>query len=183
MSDIIKTLQAELAAGNFYGGKIDGVFGPLSLAALESRMRMEIGQAPKWMPIARAEYGVSEILGARHNPRILEYHASTSLGAETDEVSWCSSFVNWCVDLSGAAGTRSAAARSWLNWRGAATILPENARYGDVVVFKRGSQSWQGHVAFFVYQAQGLIWHLGGNQSNRVNVSSSPASALLGVRR
>ena len=54
---------------------------------------------------------------------------------------------------------------------------------GDVVVFKRGNSSWQGHVAFFVKDKGALIEVLGGNQSNAVNVKGYQASKLLGIRR
>jgi hypothetical protein len=44
--------------------------------------------------IAKAELGTTEVPGTQNNPRILEYHATTTLKATTDEVPWCSSFVN-----------------------------------------------------------------------------------------
>ncbi|MGR2462212.1 hypothetical protein ACUX4R_25305, partial [Salmonella enterica] len=48
----------------------------------------------KWMTVARGELGVKEYSGKfNNNPRILEYHKTTSLGASEDEVSWCASFV------------------------------------------------------------------------------------------
>ncbi len=63
--------------------------------------------------------GVEELPGAAHNPRILEYHRTTTLGhgaASKDETPWCSSFVNFCMVMSGFRGTNSASARSWLKW-------------------------------------------------------------------
>ena len=48
-----------------------------------------------WMMIAEAELGITEFPGAKHNNRILEYHATTGLSADDDETPWCSSFVNW----------------------------------------------------------------------------------------
>ena len=52
-----------------------------------------------------------------------------------------------------------------------------------MVIFKRGSSSWQGHVAFFVKDRGALIDVLGGNQSNAVNVKGYQSAALLGIRR
>eukprot|EP01156_Anaeramoeba_ignava_P011257 Anaeramoba_ignava/a482504_22.p5 GENE.a482504_22~~a482504_22.p5 ORF type:complete len:143 (+),score=5.17 a482504_22:255-683(+) len=71
-----------------------------------------------WFKIALEEMwaGVTEIRGRKHNPRIIEYHKSTTLRASNDETAWCSSFVNWCIEQAGLKGTDSAAARSWLKW-------------------------------------------------------------------
>ncbi|QKP77125.1 hypothetical protein HT051_06445 [Methyloligella sp. GL2] len=50
-------------------------------------------------------------------------------------------------------------------------------------MFSRGSSSWQGHVAFFVKDlGNGRIQILGGNQSDRVSLSTYPKSRLLGYR-
>lgn len=127
---------------------------------------------------AKQEIGVKEILGGEHNPRILEYHATTTLKATDDETSWCSSFVNWCVIQAGLKGTNSAAARSWLTW-GHETKEPKE---GDIVVFKRGNPP-SGHVAFFVKKEGNFIHVLGGNQSDQVKVSAYKAEDLLSYRR
>ncbi|GAM61380.1 cell wall-associated hydrolases [Vibrio ishigakensis] len=129
--------------------------------------------------LGEMESGVSEVPGAdAHNPRILEYHQTTTLGASDDETAWCSSFVNWCVEQSGLTGTRSAAARSWLTW-GSALQTPVE---GCILILKRGKHPWQGHVGFYVGEKNGAILVLGGNQSDSVNISSYAAERLLGYR-
>ena len=62
---------------------------------------------PPWLAFAAKELDsdVVEIGGRGHNPRILEYHASTSLSANRDETPWCSSFVNWCFAQAETRGT------------------------------------------------------------------------------
>lgn len=132
-----------------------------------------------WFEIAHAEIGTREVTGSGDNPRIVAYHRSTNLdapSASNDETPWCSSFVNWCVERSGHAGTDSAWARSWLSW-GRPTNNPTK---GCIVVFSRGVSS--GHVAFFVSRTSTNIRVLGGNQNDEVNVSNYPASRLLGFR-
>lgn len=42
---------------------------------------------------------VEEIPGRNHNDMIIEFHATTELAANTDEVPWCSSFVNWAITI------------------------------------------------------------------------------------
>lgn len=151
-----------------------------------------------WYDIAVAEIGVRELLGKiNNNKRIIEYHSTTTLGAKTDEVPWCSSFVNWVIKQSGFDGTNNALARSWTTW-GTADNVP---RKGDIVVIKRknkdsdpGTGSATGyHVGFYVTSNSAAISILGGNQDNQVKKSSfmlrsydivtyrRPPSAIVGV--
>lgn len=126
------------------------------------------------------EVGVKEIAGNAHNPRILEYHKATDLKGNTDEIAWCSAFVNWCFKETHQKGTNKANARSWLDWGNVVT----EPKKGDVVIFWRGSKtSWQGHVGFFVEETKDSIIVLGGNQGNEVNFSHYKKSQLLGYRR
>jgi len=133
-----------------------------------------------WYEVAMQEMaiGVDEIPGPEDNPRIVAYHQSTTLEADDDETPWCSSFVNWCVQRAGVQGTRSALARSWLSW-GQELTAP---RRGCIVVLRRGSNAQQGHVGFYHDDAGDRILVLGGNQGNRVNISSFPKDRVLGYR-
>ncbi len=137
---------------------------------------------PPWLAIAKREMdtGVEEIKGAKDNPRIIEYHASTTLKASDDETPWCSSFVNWCLHQAGFRGTNSAAARSWLNWKDGITL--DTPRKGAVVIFERPPSHTSGHVAFFWDSSGNHINVLGGNQSNQVSIKGYEKSRLLGFR-
>ena len=128
---------------------------------------------------AKSKLGTKEIPGPIHNEDIIEFHATTTLKATTDEISWCSSFVNWCVTKAGARGTNSAAARSWLNWG----VVTKEPLEGDIVIFSRGKNPSSGHVGFFVKKEAGLIHVLGGNQSDQVKISKYKEADLLGYRR
>lgn len=135
---------------------------------------------PKWMEIAEKEIGVKEIPGEENNPRIIEYHDATSLHADLESVSWCSSWMNWVMKKAGIKGTLSAAARSWLNW-GEKVDTPQ---YGDVCIFSRGNNPVQGHVALYVGpDGPDRIKVLGGNQNDSVCIASYPLDRLLGFRR
>jgi uncharacterized protein (TIGR02594 family) len=134
---------------------------------------------PPYLRIAWRQLDVAEIPGPEDNPKILAYHDATDGGEAPDEVSWCSSFVNWCMKVAGEDRTRSKAARSWLAW--GVDCEPE---YGCVAVLWRvDPKGWQGHVGFLVGMESESIYLLGGNQSNRVRVSRYPASRVLGYRR
>lgn len=133
---------------------------------------------PAWFAAAHREIGVHEYPGPADNPRIVEYHQVTSLRASDDEVAWCSAFANWCMTQAGIRGTGSAAARSWLEW---GRPLPQ-PRPGCIVVFARGSDAAQGHVAFFVQHRGVVLDVLGGNQGNQVKVAPYAAQRVLGYR-
>ncbi|MDV2987068.1 UNVERIFIED_CONTAM: TIGR02594 family protein [Methylobacteriaceae bacterium AG10] len=137
--------------------------------------------------VAREELlkGISEVSGVANNPRIVLYHSTTSGGAAPDEVSWCSSFVNFCVEQAGMTGTDNKAARSWHNKRWGRAVPPEDWQEGDIIVFWRGDKSgWMGHVGFLVSWQESRPVVLGGNQNNRISIASPyPFSNILSVRR
>ena len=136
---------------------------------------------PRWLDLAWDELGVAEIPGQADNPRIVEYHQSTSLLSQDDEVAWCSAFVNWCFATVDMAHTNKANARSWMNW--GVGVAPTDPPIGSVVVLWRESrESWKGHVGFLVGANENRVVLLGGNQSNRVCVRDYPANRVLGVR-
>jgi uncharacterized protein (TIGR02594 family) len=127
-----------------------------------------------WLTIAEDEIGEKEVPGLNHNPRIIEYHRETTLSATTDEVPWCSSFVNWVMKRAGYTPTRSAAARSWATY-GKDTPPVQ----GCIVVLTRNGG---GHVGFYVKSSANYVWVLGGNQSNAVNISAYPKSRVIAYR-
>jgi uncharacterized protein (TIGR02594 family) len=128
---------------------------------------------PRWLLIARQEVGVHENSApGQDNPRILEYLESTTYDGElTDEVPWCSAFVNWCITQAGLKGTNSAAASSWLTW-GQKLDQP---RLGCIVVFNH-------HVGFYAGAAGDYLLLLGGNQSNAVKPENKHPSEVLAYR-
>lgn len=138
---------------------------------------MSTTQDLPWMKIAKAELGTKEIVGPEHNKRVLEYHATTTLKAKTDEVPWCSSFVNWVLAQSGYKTTRSAAARSWIRYGKECAL-----QYGAIVVTSRGSDPTAGHVAFCTNHDSKYVYLLGGNQSNSVSITRMPIARILAVR-
>ena len=171
------------SSGDGYWHKIkraDGLTGWSShkyLVSLENEHEIWEKELP-WMTIALREPGVYEYAGAADNPRIVEYLSSTSLGdpyRSNDETAWCSSFVNWCVEKAGYAGTDSAWARSWLNW-GRPVKKPQR---GSIVVLTREGG---GHVGFYAGETSANIKVLGGNQSDKVCVANYPRGRVLGYR-
>ncbi len=137
----------------------------------------------KLLKIAFNEIGVEEITGEQHNPQVLKYAEETGIqGITSDEIPWCSTFVNWVAWKAGLHYSGKPNARSWLNI-GTRASSPEP---GDVVVFWRESpQSWKGHVGFFLGLSpdRKRVYCLGGNQGNRVSVSAYRLNTVLAYQR
>jgi len=137
---------------------------------------------PFWLDIAYKELGVKEIPGLEHNPRILEYFktlpAKWSDILTSDEDAWCSAGMNAVMEWTGIPGTDDPTAQSWLKW-GQTFNEP---RYGCVVIIKRGTEAWQGHVGFVVDENESEILVLGGNQNNSWSEKWYPKALVLGYR-
>lgn len=132
-----------------------------------------------WMDAAAGERGVRRFPAGQTNPRIVEYNYHTNLRGYDDKVSWCSSFVNWCLAQSGIAGTGSALARSWLEW-GISLTSPVP---GCIAVLTRDDpNSWKGHVGFFLRIEGDFIFLLGGNQLEEVREHFYPVTSVLSFR-
>lgn len=135
---------------------------------------------PKWMELARAELGVSEVSGSGHNKRIVDYFADAGHPeVKNDETAWCAGFCGAILKRAGMPNSGSLAARSYLKYG----TPVETPQVGDIVVFSRGNSTWEGHVGFFVGETDTSVKVLGGNQSNKVSVANYSKSRLLGYRR
>jgi uncharacterized protein (TIGR02594 family) len=140
--------------------------------------------------IASRFIGVHEAVGpSANNPFIVWALSLCGLEGATDEVPWCSAFVNAIAFMGGLQRTRSASARSWL-----AVGVPVPAPLampGDIVILKRGTGpqpgadvlNAPGHVGICIGPHNGDIQIVGGNQHDAVSIASFPAADILGVRR
>ncbi len=175
---LIKDFQKTAKKLGIYAGEIDGAIGPLTLSAIYAYMLPGDLKIPGWMSWAANELGVSEIYGERHNPRIIHYHSFTSYGAQSDEVAWCSSFVNaGLVEGAGVKGTNDAGAASFKRY--GKESKPD--LFGSIVLFKTNTGSMR-HVAFSAGVFKGNVFRLGGNQSNKVNVQVVPVELVTECR-
>lgn len=193
MKTIYKLAQLWLKKDGHYTGLIDGLWGPLSKTAAAAWERSEAPAPPALFEedensapfeVAKNYIGVREIPGKKHNPIILGWLRKIGTWVTDDETAWCSTFINYCALVTGRERTGKLNARSWLEV-GAAVDL-DSARKGDVVILWRGSKSsWKGHVAFLDHynKSRGLLYLLGGNQNNEVNVTAYSTDRLLGIRR
>lgn len=108
-------------------------------------------------------------------------------GVDPVRIEWCAAFANAILEQSGIPSNKDhkypLTARAFLDW-GEATDDPQ---MGDVVVFPRGNQGWQGHVGFYVKEQviDGVLYYyiLGGNQKNSVRVDLYRADRAIGIRK
>ena len=108
------------------------------------------------------------------------------LGVDPSKTEWCAAFMNAILDKHNIPGSESVSeypllAKSFLYW-GETVNEPE---VGDVVIFSRGNEGWQGHVAFYISESKdGKYYYvLGGNQSDMINIEKYSKRKLLGIRR
>lgn len=135
-------------------------------------------EKPNWISIAEGEKGVKENTSKKkHDPRVMEYHASVKGNINTDETPWCSSFVNWVMNKAGKGGTNSAMAISWKKY-GKKLDRPA---YGSIAVidWDGPGPGWKGHVGFVVGKKGNNILLLGGNQANAVNIKTFSTSKIV----
>lgn len=111
------------------------------------------------------------------------YELENRLGIDPVELEWCAAYVDYILEMLGSDGTDSLIARSYLDW-GVPVSQPD---FFDLVIFKRGTESWQGHVGFYMGETiiNGRKYYriLGGNQNNRVSIQLFSTRKVLGIRR
>lgn len=133
--------------------------------------------------LAEAEIGTIEWKDG-DNPKVVAYFKDAGHpGVKNDETAWCAAFVGAMLHRAGMPKTGKLTARSYLEW--GEPVERSKACPGDIVVLKRGTSSWQGHVGFFVRDNGSTITILGGNQENAVNRRAYKVDngQLLGIRR
>ena len=105
-------------------------------------------------------------------------------GVDPYYTEWCAAFVNAVLKSHGVKGSETVSqypltARSFTYW-GERVWEP---RIGDIVIFPRGNQGWQGHVGFYIETRviDDIDYYviLGGNQNNAVTYELYPAYRAL----
>lgn len=112
------------------------------------------------------------------------------VGVDPVRTEWCAAFVNAVLEIDGIPGSDTVSeypltARSFLLWGD--RVEKQDIKRGDVVVFPRGNQGWQGHVGFYVetrlMNGKEYWIILGGNQSNEVRYELFNPRKAIGIRR
>jgi uncharacterized protein (TIGR02594 family) len=100
---------------------------------------------------------------------------------------WCAAFVNAILELDNIPNLHDIdspaplMARSFLTW--GERVDTEDIEIGDIVIFPRGNEGWQGHVGFFMGATDNYWIILGGNQDNTVSYKLFRPKRVIGIRR
>jgi len=142
--------------------------------------------------LAQRFIGLKEVKGVVHNPQIMAMLRLDVSWPDSDEVPWCSAFVNYIAWLLRLPRSKSLRARSWLEVGRAIPIEEMQAGF-DVVVFRRrlgdpgpDVLNYAGHVGFAAGAWQRndtQMYVLGGNQADTVSMALYPIEKILGIRR
>ena len=144
---------------------------------------------------AKTMLDVRETAGARHNPIVVGMLQAFASWIQDDETAWCGAFAGFICKVNGypTPGPKPWHALRARYWLTVGVDIPlERATGNCVVIFKRGGGNQPGpetldatgHVAFFNgYDGGSRVSVVGGNQSNKVSVTTYPTSRVLGVRR
>lgn len=111
------------------------------------------------------------------------------VGVDPVTTEWCAAFVNSVLEKNSIPGSEFVSenplmARSFMRW---GEEVRDSPKTGDIVVFPRGGNGWQGHVGFFVvsYFENGIEYYviLGGNQNDEVSYEAYEARRAIAIRR
>jgi len=144
----------------------------------ETAVRVPSGERasqPSWVTTARALIGTAEIVGPKHNMKIVAWFKG--LKVNDDETPWCGAFMDHVFRVNGIdPPANSFRALSWATWG-----VPCEAQLGAVGVKKRDGGN---HVFMIVgITADGLFYKaLGGNQGNRVSIVDIRVSETNALR-
>lgn len=134
--------------------------------------------APQLLVKALKLIGTKEIVGKKHNPKVLEMFDAVGWGyINDDETPWCGAFVGYCAKQADLDIPKIAIrASEWTNWG----VKQSIAMLGDVLVFERQGG---GHVGIYVGEDDSAYHVLGGNQGNQVSVTRILKSRCTAIRR
>lgn len=135
---------------------------------------------PAWMDDAFRHRGMREIPGKAHNPIIIKWLKSLKAWWSEDETPWCGTFVAHSLREAGITPPKHwYRAKGYLDY--GTPVNKANIPFGAICVKGR---TGGGHVFFAVAKSPDgrIIYGLGGNQSNCVNITSFKIEELIAVR-
>jgi uncharacterized protein (TIGR02594 family) len=134
-----------------------------------------------WLDDMLADVGVHEIAGPKASEKVLSYFADVGHPeCKSDEIAWCAARVGSALKRSHLPippVNVNLLARSYLTWG-----VPCEPKRGAIVVFPRGSSTWQGHVGCVVGVHGSRVRYIAGNQSDAVGYGEAAISSALGFR-
>jgi len=126
-------------------------------------------------------YGQEAIAGGASNPVVVGFFQKAGHADVTnDDTPWCAAFLDAIARQVGAPRSSSLLATDWLS----VGFRVDTPAFGDIVVFDWSKVGSTGHHVGIVVAVTGpIIWCLGGNQENRVEIRGYKIEAVAGYRR
>lgn len=133
---------------------------------------------PRWLVLAGEEIGTREIVGPKHNSKIIGWLDKLGAWWRDDETPWCGVFIAHCLQAAGLPyPSLYMRAKAWADY--GSLLRPDRLAPGAILVFDRAGG---GHVAFYVGEDP-LYYHvLGGNQSNSVSITRIAKARCVATR-
>jgi hypothetical protein len=132
--------------------------------------------------------GAGEQGGNNQGPYVAKYHRSTEDILEVKQWSWCAAFVSFCF-RNGAASIKREMPFKYSG--GAQNVLKQfqakgwgykisdmDPKPGDIVVWKRGSASWMGHIGIVTDYRDGILYTIEGNRGRYPSMVSEYSYVL-----
>jgi len=147
-----------------------GIYDNILIAQIADKA-LQIEKTPPWVATAKKEIGTAEVVGAKANPRILEYFKSSKFWGEDDSGganAWCGSFTAWVMEQHNYTPPKAAyRAKSWINF---------GTKIKEPIIGAIGikSRTGGGHVAIILGKSKDgkQYYMLGGNQGDKVCVKT-----------
>jgi uncharacterized protein (TIGR02594 family) len=150
-----------------------------------------ISPEDRWVELIHAEHPTKISIASKY----IGFHQKTHrrelqefMDIDPESINWCAAFINAVLKEMDIPGSDTVSewpltARSFLSWG----IRVREPSIGDIVIFPRGKESWQGHVGFYYgteYRNGRKFYQiLGGNQNNAVTIELFPARSAISIRR
>lgn len=152
---------------------------------------------PRVVQVALRELGVREVVGKGSNDRIMKWRDELNaaghriVGFSDDDIPWCGLFIAYVTWAAGKGVVESPLwARNWAKF-GTEVATRRNGKLefrpgmqawlGDVLVFERPGGG--GHVDIYIAETPTMYVGIGGNKSNRVQISPILKSRCIAIRR
>jgi uncharacterized protein (TIGR02594 family) len=145
----------------------------------------------RWVELVHAEHPTKISIASKYigfHQRTHRKELQEFMDIDPVRVEWCAAFINAVLKELDIPGSDSVSewpltARSFLRWG----VRVREPNIGDIVIFPRGSESWQGHAGFYYgteYRNGRKFYQiLGGNQNNAVTIELFPARNAISIRR
>ncbi len=132
--------------------------------------------------IAESKLGLQEVTNRKALMDFFKQYAiNNDITLDPQTTPWCAAFINACERAVGNKGTGRVNARSFMLYGTKVDLT--TAKAGDICIFARGNNNWQGHVAYFTAKTGTDITILGGNQKDSVCYAVYSTEHLLSIRR